>query len=62
MPNRTSRNSGSAGAVAVSTRTAQIDGATMKQLLKEGMEIRRSIERSADRMFAVASDSSIRMR
>lgn len=46
-----------------STETVRIDDATVKRLLAEGMEFRRSIERSADRMFAVSSSqSSIKMR
>ena len=45
------------------TETVRIDDATVKRLLAEGMEFRRSIERSADRMFAVSSSqSSIKMR
>lgn len=43
------------------TETVYIDDATMKRLLTEGMEIRRSIEKSAASMFVV-SDSSTRMR
>jgi len=43
------------------TETVRIDDATMKRLLAEGMEIRRSIEKSAASMF-VASGSSTRMR
>lgn len=43
--------------------TVRIDDATVKRLLSEGMEIRRSIEQSAARMFAVSSSqSSIKMR
>jgi hypothetical protein len=43
--------------------TVRIDDATVKRLLAEGLEVRRSIEKSAARMFAVStSESSIRMR
>ena len=41
--------------------TVCIDEATMKRLLAEGMDIRRSIEKSAASMF-MASGSSTRMR
>ena len=45
------------------TGTVRIDDATVKRLLAEGMEIRRLIERSADRMFVVStSETSVRMR
>lgn len=62
MPNQT-RNNCSSERSAQQNGAVRIDDATMKHLLAEGMEIRRSIERSADRMFAVStSESSIRMR
>jgi hypothetical protein len=45
------------------TAPVRIDDATVQRLLQEGMEIRRSIEKSATRMFAVsASQSSLKMR
>lgn len=58
------RNNSSAGRTAPQTGTVRrIDDATMKRLLAEGMDIRRSIEKTADRMFAVSSStSSLRMR
>lgn len=63
MRNQPRNNSCSAGITFPPTGTVRIDDATMKRLLAEGMEIRRSIERSSARMFAVStSESSIRMR
>lgn len=58
------RNNSPAGRTTPQTGTVRrIDDATVKRLLAEGMEFRRSIERSADRMFAVSpSESAIRMR
>ena len=62
MRNQPRNNNCSAGTFP-QTGTVRIDDATMRRLLAEGMEIRRSIERSSARMFAVStSESSLRMR
>lgn len=45
------------------TAPVRIDDPTLQRLRQEGLEIRRSIEQSAARMFAVSSpDSSTKMR
>jgi len=63
MRNQARNNNCSAGMTFPQTGTVRIDDATVKRLLAEGMEFRRSIERSADRMFAVStSETSVRMR
>jgi hypothetical protein len=63
MRNQARNNNCSAGMTVPQTGTVRIDDATMRRLMAEGMEIRRSIEKSADRMFAVSSSvSSLRMR
>ena len=62
MRNQPRNNNCSAGTFP-QTGTVRIDDATVKRLLAEGMEIRRLIERSADRMFVVStSETSVRMR
>jgi hypothetical protein len=63
MRNQARNNNCSAGMTVPQAGTVRIDDATVKRLLAEGLEVRRSIEKSAARMFAVStSESSIRMR
>ena len=63
MRNQTRGNISSAGITFPPTGTVRIDDSTIQRLRQEGLEIRRSIERSAASMFAVtSSDSSTRMR
>jgi hypothetical protein len=63
MGNQVRSKNSSVGITFPPTSTVRIDDLTIQRLRKEGLEIRRSIERSAASMFAVSSpDSSTRMR
>ncbi len=63
MRNQVRNNNSSVGITFPPSGTVRIDDSTIQRLRKEGLEIRRSIERSAASMFAVSSsDSSTRMR
>ena len=63
MRNQVRNNNSSVGITFPPTGTVRIDDSTIQRLRQEGLEIRRSIERSSARMFASSSsDSSTRMR
>lgn len=60
---RSNNSTSTVGITFPPTGTVRMDDSTIQRLRQEGLEIRRSIERSAATMFAVSSpDSSTRMR